>query len=331
MPEPLLNLAALEPLFAPHEEPNRHRVRAQGDQPAQVKQGRRPSPIPIAQTLRSHVKAWRETDYPGASDTTRELLHHWFGRDHLIETGGQPIPFRYYFCQREAIETLIYLYEVRGIRSLMQTVAEFGGPSAETAALGVNPGEDRWARYAFKLATGAGKTKVMSQPRCIVIAGPNGAGKTTFAREFLPREAGVIHFVNVDLIASGLSPLKPELAAVAAGRLLLQELERLARGRMDFAFESTLSGLVYAARLKRWKTAGYRIEIIFLRLSSAQLALRRIAARVKQGGHDVQREDVLRRFERGWRNFKTAYQPLADVWTVYDNSGESPRLLERGP
>lgn len=162
MSEPIVNLAALEPLFAPHEEPNQHRARAQGGQPAQVKKGRRPSKIAVAQTLRSNVKAWRETDYPGASDTTRELLHHWFGRDHLIDAGGQQIPFRYYFCQREAIETLIYLYEVRGIRSLTPLIAEFGGPSAETAALGVNPDDDRWARYAFKLATGSGKTKVMS-------------------------------------------------------------------------------------------------------------------------------------------------------------------------
>jgi type III restriction enzyme len=160
--EPIVNLAALEPLFAPHEEPNQHRARAQGGQPAQVKKGRRPSKIAVAQTLRSNVKAWRETDYPGASDTSRELLHHWFGRDHLIDAGGQQIPFRYYFCQREAIETLIYLYEVRGIRSLTPLIAEFGGPSAETAALGVNPDDDRWARYAFKLATGSGKTKVMS-------------------------------------------------------------------------------------------------------------------------------------------------------------------------
>src|ERR1035437_9525946 len=94
MSEPIINLAALEPLFAPHEEPNLHRARAQGDQPAQTKKGRRPSKIAIAQSLRSHVKQWRETDYPGASDTTRELLHHWFGRDHLIETsGGQRVPF----------------------------------------------------------------------------------------------------------------------------------------------------------------------------------------------------------------------------------------------
>ncbi|HUE35828.1 MAG TPA: hypothetical protein VMO20_00450, partial [Candidatus Acidoferrum sp.] len=57
--------------------------------------------------------------------------------------------------------------------------------------------------------------------------------------------------------------------------------------REDFAFESTLSGLTYAARLKRWKSSGYRIKIVFLRLVSVQLALRRVAARVKQGGHDV--------------------------------------------
>ena len=99
-----------------------------------------------------------------------------------------------------------------------------------------------------------------SSPRCIIIAGPNGAGKTTFAREFLTKEAGVIHFVNPDLIAGGLSPLRPELAALAAGRLFLRELDRLARTRKKFAFESTLSGLTYLGRLKRWKDAGYRIE-----------------------------------------------------------------------
>ncbi|MGA2280020.1 MAG: zeta toxin family protein [Verrucomicrobiota bacterium] len=169
----------------------------------------------------------------------------------------------------------------------------------------------------------------MSSPRCIIIAGPNGAGKTTFAREFLPKDAGVIHFVNADLLAAGLSPLKPDLATLAAGRLLLGELDRLARARQDFAFESTLSGLTYISRLKRWKSAGYRIEIIFLRLASIQLALRRIAARVKQGGHDVSRKDVLRRFDRGWKNFETAYKSLADSWEVYDNSSDRPMLLEK--
>ena len=83
--------------------------------------------------------------------------------------------------------------------------------------------------------------------------------------------------------------------------------------------------------MERWRKAGYRIEIVFLRLLSPQLALRRIAARVRQGGHHVPRADVLRRFVRGWQNFQNAYAPLADKWAVYDNSGARPRLLETGP
>ncbi len=167
------------------------------------------------------------------------------------------------------------------------------------------------------------------QPRCIVIAGPNGAGKTTFAREFLPKDEGIIHFVNADLIAGGLSPLRPELAALTAGRLVLAELDRLAKSRRSFAFETTLSGRTYLSRLKRWKTAGYRIEILFLSLSSAQVALRRIAARVRQGGHDVPAKDVVRRFGRGWTNFVASYRPLADSWAVYENSGTFPVLVEQ--
>lgn len=173
--------------------------------------------------------------------------------------------------------------------------------------------------------------KSAKPPRCIVIAGPNGAGKTTFAREYLPQDAGVIHFVNADLIAGGLSPLKPELAAIAAARLVLQEVDRLAEGRQDFAFESTLSGVTYIRRLKAWKRAGYHVEIVYLRLDSYQLALRRIESRVRQGGHNVPREEVLRRFARGWENFQNTYRPLADSWAVYDNSGASPQLLQEGP
>ena len=166
-------------------------------------------------------------------------------------------------------------------------------------------------------------------PRCIIIAGPNGSGKTTFAREFLPRETDVIHFVNADLIAGGLSPLQPELAARQAGRLVLQELSRLAGARKNFAFESTLSGRTYLQLLNKWKSAGYRVEIVFLSLPSVHLALQRNSSRVRQGGHDVKRSDVIRRFDRSWKNFHTLYRPLADAWAIYDNSGPAPQLLER--
>ena len=80
------------------------------------------------------------------------------------------------------------------------------------------------------------------QPVCLIIAGPNGAGKTTFAREFLPKEAGIMNFVNADLIAAGLAPLRPQSAAMEAGRMFVGEIDRLARARSDFSFESTLSG-----------------------------------------------------------------------------------------
>lgn len=166
-PSPL-NPTTLEPLFAPWAEPNAHRVRAEksGD-PAVIVQGRRASPIDLVSNLRSAVRDWREAFYIGASDTTMQLLNHWFGRAHRqITTNGEDLEFRYFFCQREAVETLIYLKEVRRIECLSQIIAEFGGTTAELQALGITEDEDSWSRYAFKLATGAGKTKVMSL--CIV-------------------------------------------------------------------------------------------------------------------------------------------------------------------
>jgi predicted ABC-type ATPase len=131
------------------------------------------------------------------------------------------------------------------------------------------------------------------------------------------------------LTAGGLSPLKPELAALAAARMVLREIDRLAAERADFAFETTFSGLTYVHRLKAWKQAGYRIEMVYLRLRSAQLALRRIAVRVRQGGHDVPRADVVRRFSRGWGNFQRTYRPLADSWAVYDNSGRAAKDAQK--
>ena len=168
------------------------------------------------------------------------------------------------------------------------------------------------------------------KPRCLIIAGPNGAGKTTFARTYLVRDADIDNFINADYIATGLSPLKPERAARAAGRILLEELERLTSAKESFALESTLSGRTYIELFKKWKDLGYRIEIVFLKLNSPEISLKRIAARVAQGGHDVPKADVLRRSKRGLANFQASYRPLADAWWMYDASGDVPLLLGRG-
>src|ERR1700754_788512 len=123
----IINAAALEPLFAPWEEASRHRVRSSTPGgPPEVKTYRRPSPIRLVNPLRAAVKEWRDLRYPGASETTRELLAHWFERAHRTVTGdGEELEFRYYFCQREAIETFIYLVEVRRLNALSSLLFEF--------------------------------------------------------------------------------------------------------------------------------------------------------------------------------------------------------------
>lgn len=166
------------------------------------------------------------------------------------------------------------------------------------------------------------------RPKVIIIAGPNGAGKTTFAREFLPRDADCPLFVNADLIAAGLSPFAPEVAGVKAGRLMLQELASHFIARRDFAFETTLAGKAYLHHIRRWQAAGYWVELIFLKLASADEAVARVAQRVRQGGHDIPEPVIRRRFAAGIRNFTRHYAPLVDAWALYDNSGEVPQLMD---
>ena len=164
--------------------------------------------------------------------------------------------------------------------------------------------------------------------KVIIIAGPNGAGKTTFAREFLPNEAGCPVFVNADLIAAGLAPFAPETAAVQAGRLMLQELERHFAARVSFAFETTLAGRAYLRHIAYWQAADYRVKLIFLRLDTAEEAMARVAQRVKQGGHDIPEDVIRRRFDAGLANFSTHYAPQVDAWALYDNAGAMPVLLD---
>ena len=167
------------------------------------------------------------------------------------------------------------------------------------------------------------------EQKIVIIAGPNGAGKTTFAREFLVREAGCPSFVNADLIAAGLSPFTPEQAAFRAGRLMLKEIRGYV-GRMEsFAFETTLSGRIYARHIRQWQKTGYRIKLIFLRLPDVEIAVKRVRIRVAQGGHDVDESVIRRRFDKGWNNFHNIYKKLVDAWVLYDNSGESPQLIDK--
>jgi len=168
------------------------------------------------------------------------------------------------------------------------------------------------------------------EQKIVIIAGPNGAGKTTFAREFLVREAACPSFVNADLIAAGLSPFTPEQAAFRAGRLMLEEIRVYVRRRESFAFETTLSGRLYARHIRQWQEIGYRIKLIFLSLPDVEIAVKRVKISVAQGGHDVDESIIRRRFDKGWNNFHNIYKKLVDAWILYNNSDESPRLIDEG-
>ncbi len=166
--------------------------------------------------------------------------------------------------------------------------------------------------------------------KVIIIAGPNGAGKTTFANTFLPEEANCHRFINADLIAAGLSPFAPDVAAFKAGRLMLEEIDECINRNQSFAFETTLSGHSYVGRIRKWKQRGYHVSLFFLVLPHPEAALARVAERVRQGGHDIPETVVRRRFAAGLENFETIYRTLVDSWAKFDNVGEEPILLEWG-
>ncbi|MEI6399132.1 MAG: AAA family ATPase [Pseudomonadota bacterium] len=166
----------------------------------------------------------------------------------------------------------------------------------------------------------------IAPPTIHVVAGPNGAGKTTFARSFLP-EYGCRRFLNADLIAAGLSPLSPATGAIRAARILLEEWEVLTKSKQTFGFETTMSGRVYASRLRQAQEAGYQVNIYYIWIPTVTVVLRRIRQRVAKGGHDVPSKDVKRRFRPSLENFFALYLPIADEALLFDGSARPPKLV----
>ncbi len=161
-------------------------------------------------------------------------------------------------------------------------------------------------------------------PDVIVIAGPNGAGKSTLAPHLLRDGLGIVEYVNADTIAQGLSAFAPESAAIEAGRIMLRRLNELAKERKDFAFETTLATRFYSKWLSTLQSTGYHVHLAFLSLNSPELAIERVAERVRSGGHNIPDETIRRRYDRGLTNFFQLYEPIVDSWQMYDASEEFP-------
>jgi predicted ABC-type ATPase len=168
------------------------------------------------------------------------------------------------------------------------------------------------------------------RPSVVIIAGPNGAGKSTAASQILRGALEVMEFVNADDIARGLSAFKPESAAIAAGRIMLARLRELARQRVSFAFETTLSSHTFAPWVKVLKEDGYAFHLVYLWVPSAEFAVARVASRTQQGGHSVPPETIRRRYHGGVRNFFSLYRPIATTWAVFDSSEGFPVLIAEG-
>jgi predicted ABC-type ATPase len=168
-----------------------------------------------------------------------------------------------------------------------------------------------------------------AQPIVVVLAGPNGAGKSTAAPALLQGALGVAEFVNADAIAGGLSAFNAEGAAMAAGRVMLTRLKALATQHTSFAFETTLASRSLAPWLREIQTSGFAVCLVFLWLSSPDLAIQRVAERVADGGHNIPADVIRRRYAAGLRNFFQLYRPLASMWRFYDASGREPRMMAR--
>jgi predicted ABC-type ATPase len=143
---------------------------------------------------------------------------------------------------------------------------------------------------------------------------------------------GIREFVNADEIARGLSPFNPEGVALAAGKIMIERIRDLVQSGESFAFESTCSGRGHIRTLQMCRSAGYRLTLLYLWLSSPEAALARVAKRVSQGGHRIPNDVVVRRYAAGLRNMRDVYLPIVDVAYISDNSDDEGVLIaERQP
>lgn len=163
-----------------------------------------------------------------------------------------------------------------------------------------------------------------------IIAGCNGAGKTTASMTILPKSLLVKEFVNADEIAKGLSPLNPEGAAIAAGRLMLERIDYLMDRGESFSIETTLATRSYINLVHCAQAKEYMVHIIFFWLHTPQNAIDRVAERVRKGGHNIPTDIIIRRYYAGIRNLFNIFMNAVDVWTIYDNSVQPRKRIAFG-
>lgn len=167
----------------------------------------------------------------------------------------------------------------------------------------------------------------MGEKNLYIIAGCNGAGKTTASFTILPDIIDCKEFVNADEIAKGLSPFQPEKVAFEAGRIMLNRVNELLKGKENFAFETKLSTKTYKLKIEEAKRNGYLVTLLFFWLQSVDLAKERVKVRVQEGGHNIDPDIIQRRYMRGIKNLFDIYLSIVDGALIFDNSAGKHELL----
>ena len=167
-------------------------------------------------------------------------------------------------------------------------------------------------------------------PRMYIISGCNGSGKTTASYTLLPELLDCSEFVNSDEFAKSLAPFHPETAYITASRYMLKKLRYLFTRREDFCIETTLATRSLLKTVRMAQDQGYFVTVVYLWLRSPEIAIKRVAARVEAGGHDVAPDVIRRRYYTGLKYFFDLYSPVCDKWMLVDNSDKEFRIIAEG-
>jgi predicted ABC-type ATPase len=165
------------------------------------------------------------------------------------------------------------------------------------------------------------------KPNLYIIAGCNGAGKTTASFNILPEILLCKEYVNANEIARGISPFQPEKVAIEAGRIMLKRIDELLGNKESFAFETTLATKSFEILIYKAQEKGYFVNLIYYWLESVELAEMRVKTRVAEGGHNIPKDVIHRRYFRGIDNLFKIYHDICDVLVIYDNSRDFPELI----
>lgn len=167
----------------------------------------------------------------------------------------------------------------------------------------------------------------MKKKNLYLITGCNGAGKTTASYTILPEIIECKEFVNADEIAKGLSPFQPEKVSFEAGRIMLNRINQLLEENESFAFETTLSAKSYKNKVLYARKKGYTATLLFFWLNNVELAKERVKTRVKEGGHNIPKDVIERRYSKGIKNLFDIYIEIVDGTLIFDNSYGKHELI----